>query len=284
MSFSSDIKEELSKVNNFNNTRILEAELLGYILTGNTTNNSNTVEYITENDFNIERFYKILFNLNIKYEPNVRGKYYLATIEKNNQIKEIMKPKSDLSNELQKSIVKGAFLGSGSVTDPNNQYHLEITFEEKENAEYILNICRNFNIKFKLLESKNKYHLYMKESEEISKILALMGANKSVLYFEDVRVVKEMKNNINRKVNCETSNLNKIVNASVNQINDIKLIQKMNKFELLPDTLKELAVLRLENPDASLKDMGEMLKNPIGKSGVNSRFKKINDIAEGLRK
>jgi len=284
MSFSSDIKEELSKVNNFNNKSILEAELLGYVLTGNITNNSNSIEYITENDFNIERLYKILFNLNIKYEPDIKGKFYLATIKKDSQVERIMKLKFNLSNELKKAIVRGSFLGSGSVTDPENQYYLKIIFEEKENAQYILDICENFNIKIKLLKSENKYHLYMKESEEISKFLALIGASRAVLSFEDVRVIKEMKNSVNRRVNCETSNLNKIVNASVNQINNIKLIQKSNKFDLLSDELKELAILRLQNPDISLKDIGLMLEKPIGKSGVNNRFKKIKEIAEGLKK
>ena len=101
--------------------------------------------------------------------------------------------------------------------------------------------------------------------------------------FEDVRIKKEIKNNVNRLVNCETANLNKIVNASVNQVNDIKLIQKLNKFEELPEDLKEIAILRLENPDMSLKALGELLENPIGKSGVNHRLQKIHDFAEELR-
>ena len=112
----------------------------------------------------------------------------------------------------------------------------------------------------------------------------MLGANRGVLVFEDVRITKEVKNNVNRLVNCETANLNKIVNASVNQINDIKLIQNLNKFEELPEYLKEIALIRLENPDASLKALGEMLNNPIGKSGVNHRLQKIHEIAEELKK
>ena len=135
----------------------------------------------------------------------------------------------------------------------------------------------------KILENQGKIYLYIKDGEEISKFLALLGSNKGVLAFEDVRVTKEIKNNVNRLVNCETANLNKIVNASVNQINDIKLIQKLKKFEELPDYLKEIAMLRIEHPDASLKLLGEMLENPIGKSGVNHRLQKIHEIAEGLK-
>ena len=283
MSFSSDIKEELSKVNNLKNKTILEAEFLGYILTGNTTNNDDVLEFITENEFNIERFYKILFNLEIEYDPEVRGKVFVATIPKTEKVEGLMEIRLEQNEELQKAIVKGAFLGAGSITDPNKQYHLEVIFQEKNNAEYILNICKNFGVYLKILENKDKFHLYIKDGEEISKFLALLGANRGVLSFEDVRITKEIKNNVNRLVNCETANLNKIVNASVNQVNDIKLIQKLNKFEEMPDYLKEIALLRLENPDMSLKALGELLENPIGKSGVNHRLQKIHEFAEELR-
>ena len=174
-------------------------------------------------------------------------------------------------------------MGAGSITNPEKQYHLEIIFQEKNNAEYILNICKSFGVYLKILEQDKKIILYIKDGEEISKFLALIGASKAMLSFEDIRITKEIKNNVNRLVNCETANLNKIVNASVNQINDIKLIQKLNKFEEMPDYLKEIAILRLENPDASLKALGEKLENPIGKSGVNHRLQKIHEYAEELK-
>ncbi len=284
MSFSSEIKEELSKVNNFRDKKILEAEFLGYILTGNVVSNYEYIEFITENEFNIERFYKILFNLGIDYEPSIRGKVFVATIKVTDDVRNYMEINLDAEEEVKKAIVKGAFLGAGSVNDPNKQYHLEITFGERNNAEYILNICKSFGVFLKSLEAKERYTIYIKESEEISKFLALIGSNKGVLAFEDVRITKEVKNNVNRLVNCETANLNRIVNAAVDQINDIKLIKKLNKFEELPEYLKQVAYLRLENPDASLKTLGEMLEKPLGKSGVNHRLQKIHEIAEELRK
>lgn len=283
MSFSADIKQELSKVNNWKDKEILEAQFLGYILTGNTINENNLLEFITENEFNIEMFYKILFNLQIEYEPSRRGKTFVATISINKDVEEFMNLKITSNQEIQRAIVKGAFMGAGSITDPEKQYHLEIIFQEKNNAEYISNICKSFGINLKLLEQNEKIELYIKDSEEISKFLALIGANKAMLSFEDTRLTKEVKNNVNRLVNCETANLNKIVNASVNQINDIKLIKNLNKFDELPDYLKEIAILRLENPDASLKALGEMLENPIGKSGVNHRLQKIHEYAEELK-
>lgn len=284
MSFSAEVKEELSKVNNFKNKDLISGELLGYILTGNTRANENIVEYVTENEFNIERLYKILFNLNLEYDPDVKGKCYVANIKKNELLDDIMSLNLNASEDFYKSVVKGAFLGAGSINEPNKQYHLEIVFEEKSNAEYIQNICKEYSIHLKVLESKNKYYLYIKEGEEISRFLAFIGANKAVLEFEDIRITREIKNNVNRLVNCETANLNKVVNASVNQINDIKLIQNLKKFEELPDYLKEIAIIRLENPDASLKTLGELLDKPIGKSGVNHRLQKIHEIAEELRR
>ena len=283
MSFSSEIKEELSKINNLKNKELIKSEFLGYILTGNTTNSENFLEFITENEFNIERFYKILFSLNIEYEPSIRGKVFVATIEKNEKVNELLQLKLDDADESKKAIVKGSFLGAGSINDPKKQYHLEIIFQEKNNAEYILNLCKSFNVHLKLLENKNKTYLYIKDAEEISKFLALIGASKAVLNLEEIRITKEIKNNVNRLVNCETANLNKIVNASVNQINDIKLIKKLKKFDELPEYLKQIAILRIENPDASLKTLGEMLEKPIGKSGVNHRLQKIHEIAEELK-
>ena len=283
MSFSSEIKEELSKINNLKNKELIKSEFLGYILTGNTTNSENFLEFITENEFNIERFYKILFSLNIEYEPSIRGKVFVATIEKNEKVNELLQLKLDDADESKKAIVKGSFLGAGSINDPKKQYHLEIIFQEKNNAEYILNLCKSFNVHLKLLENKNKTYLYIKDAEEISKFLALIGASKAVLNLEEIRITKEIKNNVNRLVNCETANLNKIVNASVNQINDIKLIMNLKKFDELPDYLKEIAMIRLENPEVSLKSLGEMLENPIGKSGVNHRLQKIHEIAEEFR-
>ena len=135
-------------------------------------------------------------------------------------------------------------------------------------------------INMKEMQRKSGYSLYLKEGEEISKFLALIGANSAVLKFEEIRVLRDMKNNINRKVNCETANLSKTINAAVKQIEAIKILQKEGKFESLSESLKEIALLRLENPDASLTELGQMLKNPIGKSGVNHRLKQLEQLGK----
>ena len=140
-------------------------------------------------------------------------------------------------------------------------------------------ILKILGVNVKEIELKNKYSIYIKEGEEISKILAVIGANKAVLKFEDIRVKREMRGNVNRLVNCETANLNKTINASIEQIAAIKKLKKEGKFNKLNDNLKEIANLRIENPDMSLIELGKLLKEPVGKSGVNYRLKKIIEIA-----
>ena len=202
----------------------------------------------------------------------------------NKDIKDILSQTIlDPKDEVKKTILRGSFLGAGSCTDPEKNYHLEIIFGDKKNAEYISNLAKDYGVIFKLIKYKDKFMLYIKEADQVSSFLACIGANKAVLKLEDIRVFKEMKNNVNRLVNCETANLNKTVDAAVVQIEDIKFLQKMNKFEELQPEVREVAYLRLEHPESSLKELGEMLSNPIGKSGVNHRLKKIEQLAEEIR-
>ena len=210
----------------------------------------------------------------------------ISYLEKDIEISEEYKKELENINKISeqeemliKSLARGIFLGSGSVNNPENKYHLEMILSTKENAIEIQEILQKMQIKFKLLSRENGYSLYIKEGEEISKFLAFIGANSSVIRFEEIRVIREMKNNINRKVNCETANLSKTISAAVKQIEAIKKLQMEKKFENLPDNLKEIANLRLENPDSSLAELGQMLKNPIGKSGVNHRLNQLIELA-----
>ena len=170
-------------------------------------------------------------------------------------------------------------MGSGSINNPEKKYHVEIGISKKSDAEIIIEYLKKYDIKSNLTEKNGEYAIYLKDGEEISKFLALIGANKAVLKFEEIRVQREMNNKINRIVNCETANLNKTINASIEQIEAIKKLKSNKKFEKLDDSLKEIAELRLKNPNASLIELGKMLKQPIGKSGVNYRLKKIMEIA-----
>ena len=293
MSFSSDIKQELNKNSNLANKELVKHELIGYLISGNIdVIDNNKIKFSTESDYNINRFSKLLSNLNINHKIEIVGKNFIVTtkVENLNKIENIEKMKNnlylkDITEEKQenlKSVIRGLFLGAGSINNPERKYHLEIVLSNMENMEKIVKILDIFNIKAKTLENKNKYSIYIKESEEISKFLALIGASKAVLKFEDIRIQKEMRGKVNRLVNCETANLNKTINASIEQIEAIEKIQKAGKFNKLDDNLKEIAILRLENPDMSLIDLGKKLKNPIGKSGVNYRLKKILEISKNV--
>lgn len=288
MSFSSELKENLSKISNLSNKEVVKYELIGYLISNNTVYKNGKTTYKTENEYNINRFSKLLSNINItNYKIDIKGNNYIITAPKIENIEEIIYLEEDIEykgetekEELLKAIIRGAFLGAGSINNPESKYHLEIILSTKSNAENIINILKTFTIGAKKLERKNGYSIYIKDGEEISKLLALIGANSSVLKFEQIRVLRDMKNNINRKVNCETANLNKTVNAAVRQIEAIKKLQKTGEFDKLSESLKEIAKIRIENPDASLVELGQMLKDPIGKSGVNHRLNKILEISQ----
>ncbi len=181
--------------------------------------------------------------------------------------------------QLARLLIRESFIKKGFLNDPNKEYHLEILFKSKKKKEQVKEIILNFGIVMKETKKGSDYMLYLKDGEEISSFLALMGATKAVLKFEEIRVIKDARNNVNRIVNCETANLNKTINAAVKQIEDIKKLKKNKKFEMLSDNLKELANLRLKNPDSSYEELGKMLSKPIGKSGVSHRLEKISKIA-----
>lgn len=300
MSFSSELKENLSKIPNLKNKELVKFELIGYLISNNTTCDKKNIYYTTVNEYNINRFSKLLSNMEISnFKIVIKGKNYVITLPKTNSINEIKYSVNDIEissafeeqiqnlNKIKeqeemaiKALARGIFLGSGSVNNPEKKYHLEIILSSKKNANIIKNLLLKMQIKFKELERKNGYSLYIKEGEEISKFLAFIGANSSVLKFEEIRVIRDMKNNVNRKVNCETANLNKTINAAVKQIDAIKKIKARGNFENLSENLREIANLRLENPDASLVELGQMLKNPIGKSGVNHRLNQLIELSK----
>lgn len=294
MSFSSEVKQELSKISNLANKEMVKYEFLGYLATNHIIIEKNRLKFSTESEYNINRFGKLISNLDASsnYEIELNGKNFCITSPKL-QLPEIqyqentiwlnahlLENKTKKEELLAKAFVRGCFLGSGSINNPQNTYHLEILLSNKENANIVGEILAQYEIYFKMLEKKNGYALYTKEGDEISKFLALVQANKAVLKFEEIRVYRNIRNNVNRKVNCETANLNKTINAAVKQIEAIKYLQTIEKFESLSKPLKQIAILRLEHPDIALQELGKLLPNPIGKSGVNHRLQAICKIAE----
>ena len=183
------------------------------------------------------------------------------------------------TDDEKRAYIRGAFLGGGSVTNPEKNYHLEFVTHSEEYAQDLCELINSCGLNSKVIQRKNSFIVYIKEGEQIVDILNIMGAHSCLLELENIRIMKEMRNNVNRLVNCETANLSKTVNA----VESIKFIQSKIGLKRLPQNLREIAELRLEYPDESLKELGEMLDPPVGKSGVNHRLRKIEKIAEELR-
>ena len=183
----------------------------------------------------------------------------------------------------KRAFIRGSFLASGSISDPEKGYHLEIVCTEMEKAQLLQNVINSFAVDAKIVQRKKSYVVYVKEGAQIVDMLAVMEAGQSLMNLENIRIVKEMRNSVNRKVNCETANINKTVNAAVKQVEDIRLVEKEIGFHNLKEGLAELAELRLQYPEATLKELGMMLTPQVGKSGVNHRLRRLSALAEELR-
>lgn len=294
MTFSKKVKKELSELNNLSNKELTYLELYGYSLT------FSSKEFVTESRYNINRYARLLSNVGIEdYKINVSGNNFSITTKK--KIEDILTKETIVKNEEEeKAILRGAFLGSGTITEPKNAYHLEIRFKDEKSMQECQKILEKYYIKTNVIladkieinetkkpqikkgKSNKKYILYIEEGDSISNFLALIGAKKSMLEFEETRVLKEISNNINRQNNLENANLSKTIASSVKQINYIKLIKKRNKFNELSEKEQNLAELRLKNPDASLEELRKMLGEDISKSGINHRIKKIEELGKSL--
>jgi DNA-binding protein WhiA len=182
-----------------------------------------------------------------------------------------------------KGLIREAFLQSGSISDPEKFYHLEIVFTEYEEALRIKQLIESFRLDGKIVERKGHYVVYLKEGAQIADMLRIMEAPMALMEFENIRILKEMRNSINRQVNCEAANLGKTISAAVKQVEDIKFISSKVGLDNIPESLAQIAKIRLEYPEAPLKELGELMEPPLGKSGVNHRLKRLSELAEDLR-
>lgn len=185
----------------------------------------------------------------------------------------------------KRAYLRGAFLAGGSVNNPEtSSYHLEVYSSDRDHAESLTELMNHFQLNSKTIERKKGFVTYLKEAEKISDFLSIAGAHSALLKFEDVRIIRDMRNSVNRLVNCETANLNKTIDAALRQVENIRFIDSVIGVEQLPDRLREIARLRVEFQDVTLKELGEMVSSgKVSKSGVNHRLRKIDEIAESLR-
>lgn len=308
MSFASETKKELTHMDVSDSDA--KVELAAFIRMNGAISFSNQLVIMdvqTENAAIARRMYQLLKDLyEVPIELLVRRKMKL---KKNNvyivRLKSgtrgiledlrILEPPMTFTKSIDRGFVKkrsakraylrGAFLASGSVNNPEtSSYHLEIFSVYEEHNEAICALMNQFDLNARTLERKNGFITYLKEAEKITEFLSIIGATSALLHFEDVRIMRDMRNSVNRLVNCETANLNKTINAAVRQIDNIKYIQSTVGLEALPERLREIAALRIANEDVSLKELGEMLTTgQVSKSGINHRLRKLDQIAERLR-
>ncbi|MCA1031534.1 DNA-binding protein WhiA [Bacillus timonensis] len=308
MSFASETKKELTNIQV--KDCCAKAELSALIRMNGALSFSNkkiVVDIQTENAAIARRIYTLLKKgYEVTVELLVRKKMRL---KKNNvyivrladHAKEVLEDLrileegfsflKDISPQLiskkccKRSYLRGAFLAGGSVNNPEtSSYHLEIFSLYKEHNDSLCELMNTFDLNSKTLERKKGFITYLKEAEKITEFLNVIGAHQALLRFEDVRIVRDMRNSVNRLVNCETANLNKTIGAAIRQVENIRYIDKSVGLGILPDKLREIAELRVTYQDVTLKELGEMVSGgTISKSGINHRLRKIDEIAEKLR-
>jgi hypothetical protein len=313
MSFSKEVKDELSKqLSSARHCQIAELSALislcgriiitekdQYILKIHTENITVARKYFTliKKTFNINTEISVRRNSYLK-----KGKMYSLIIMEHDivikvlqatklidEFKEIGENLSVLDNLViqnvccKRAFIRGAYLATGSMSDPQKTYHFEIVAPNEPKAMQIQDIINSFDMDSKIVKRKKYFVVYVKEGSQIVDLLNIMEAHVALMNLENVRILKEMRNSINRQVNCEAANINKTVLAATKQIEDIIYIKNQMGFSNLSEGLEEIATLRIEYPEASLKELGALLNPPIGKSGVNHRLRKLSILADNLR-
>jgi conserved hypothetical protein len=313
MSFSKEVKEELSKhIGTARHCQIAEItaiiSMCGHIIINDE--NNYFVKIHTEN-LTVARKYFILIRKTFHVNPEIcirrnmslkRSNMYTVLIknpemslqilkatkliDEFGEIKENLSMVSNINIQntcCKRAFIRGAFLAAGSISDPEKTYHFEIVTISEPKAEQLRNIINSFGIDAKTVKRKKNFVVYVKEGSQIVDLLNIMEAHVSLMNLENVRILKDMRNSINRKVNCETANISKTVFAASKQIEDIRYIRDTIGLSELSEGLEEIARLRIEQPEASLKELAALLNPPIGKSGVNHRLRKLSIIADNLR-
>lgn len=312
MSFSGDIKDELSRqMNPARHCQIAELAALlsicGSIII--TSSNEYRLKIHTENQavarkvFTlVKKTFNIEADISIRRNMSRRSSMYSVIVKKHEDALRILQATKLLEEQesgldeihivnpiviqqtcCKRAFLRGVFLAAGSISDPTKSYHFEIVCNAEEMAMQMTHLLSTFSIDAKIVPRKKVFVVYVKEGSQIVDILNIMEAHISLMDLENVRILKEMRNTVNRKVNCETANINKTVSAAVKQIEDITYLKDTVGLSELPENLKQTALARLEYPEASLKELGELLDPPVGKSGVNHRLRKLGELADKVR-
>lgn len=278
MSFSSEVREELNR--QYGKSRHCQiAEMAGMLeMEGKINPVSREITFMAGNEIIKEKYLRLRERA---FGGDAPDSKILEALRWDGKQTLILRTDGLLLQRTccKRAFIRGAFMAAGSISNPNKAYHFEIVCRRMEQALQLQEIMGYFDMEAKIVERKERFVLYLKEGAQIVDMLNVMEASVSLMNLENVRILKEMRNSVNRRVNCETANINKTVSAAVRQIEDIRKIRDTVGFGSLPYQLAEIAQARLDHPDATLKELGAGLHPPVGKSGVNHRLRKLAEIA-----
>lgn len=287
MSFSSEVKEELAKhISPARHCQIAElAALLNFCgQFGRDAEGRYTIGFQTENEAVVRKGFTLLRKTyNINTDVSMSEEEIQGLLSKFGRLDQPVSSLLIKNSCCQRAFLRGAFLSIGSMSDPQKSYHLEFVCTDEDKARQLRNVIQGFDIDAKIVLRKKYYVVYLKEGSGIVDLLNVCEAPVSLMNLENLRILKEMRNSINRRVNCEAANITKTVNAATRQIEDIEYIRDHYGLQNLSEALRQMAEVRLENPDAPLKELGELLNPPVGKSGVNHRLRKLSELADKIR-
>lgn len=287
MSFSSEVKEELAK--QISPARHCQIAELAAIMSfcgqyGRDSEGNYTIGFQTENEEVVRKGFTLLKKTyNMKSGAAISEQDMQGVLQKLGSLEEPVSRLIIKNTCCRRAFLRGAFLSVGSMSDPAKSYHLEFACTDERKAKQLQELMNGFDIESKIILRKKYYVVYLKEGSGIVDLLNVCEAPVSLMNMENLRILKEMRNSVNRRVNCETANIAKTVNAAARQVDDIEYLRVYYGFQNLPGALREMAEIRLENPDASLKELGEYCNPPIGKSGVNHRLRKLSELAGKIR-
>ena len=305
MSFSHDVKNEIARSEGEEHN-CEQAELFGLLRISGSVSLSGRkvgIHFTTENAALARRVLRLLKN-NFPVQTEVimtrsrrlkKNNRYQVHVLPSDEARaalsrlHLLSPLEEAGSVLLKkegerrAFLRGVFLAGGSVNKPISDYHLELICDNLDMGQFIQKIMKGFSLPARIVDRKNSYIVYLKEGNAIASFLSLIGAPHSYLEFENIRVLKDMRNKVNRQVNCETANLNKVVQAAVRQLNAIRIIEDTVGLSTLPEPLQEAARLRREHQDLSVGELAALTEDSVGKSGFNHRLKKLEQLAEKLK-
>lgn len=287
MSFSSEVKKEMAMhISTARHCQIAELAAIMHFCGeyGRDREGNYTIGFQTENKSLVTKCFTLLEKTyNIDTDNPISEAQMTDILSKIGDLEEPVNGLLIQKTCCQRAFLRGAFLSVGSMSDPQKGYHLEFVCPNESKAQQLCSIMQDFDIDARIVLRKKYHVVYLKEGSSIVDLLNVCEAHVALMNFENLRILKEMRNSVNRRVNCETANITKTVNAATRQIEDIEYIRDHYGFQNLPDNLREMAEIRLEHPDAPLKELGSFLNPPVGKSGVNHRLRKISEVADRIR-